>query len=118
MPRKPQRPCSTPGCPNLTNGQYCDEHRVQERKRYDQYQRSSDANKKYGRAWKRIRDRYASEHPLCERCELDGRLTPIQEVHHILPIAQGGTHAIGNLMALCQSCHNKIHVELGDRTVF
>ncbi len=117
MPRKPKRPCSTPGCPNLTDGQYCEDHKLMERRRYDKYQRSEDVNKKYGRAWKRIRDRYAKEHPLCEMCKEDDRLTPIDEVHHILPISQGGTHDRSNLMSLCKSCHNKIHLELGDRQI-
>lgn len=26
MPRKPKRPCSFPGCPNLTDGRFCEEH--------------------------------------------------------------------------------------------
>ena len=26
MPRKPKRPCSYPGCPNLTDGRFCEEH--------------------------------------------------------------------------------------------
>ena len=72
-------------------------------------------NKKYGRAWKRIRDKYVSQHPLCERCLQEGRMTPVQEVHHILPVSKGGRHTQDNLMSLCKSCHNKIHHELGDR---
>lgn len=82
MPKKPLRPCSHPGCPNLCDGQFCEQHRVEERRKYDKYERSSDVNRKYGRAWKRIRDRYAAEHPLCEMCLKEGRLTPVQEVHH------------------------------------
>jgi 5-methylcytosine-specific restriction protein A len=117
MPKRPKRPCSTPGCPNLTDGRYCEEHRVVERRRYDKFERSPDVNKKYGRAWKRIRDSYAREHPLCERCEKNGRLTPAEEVHHILPISLGGTHEKSNLMSLCKSCHNKIHLEIGDRQI-
>ena len=115
MPKKPLRPCSHPGCPNLCEGQFCEQHRVEERRRYDKYERSSDVNRKYGRAWKRIRDRYAAEHPLCEMCLKEGRLTPVQEVHHILPVSKGGTHARDNLMSLCRSCHTKIHHEIGDR---
>ena len=107
MPKRPLRPCSHPGCPNLCEGQFCEQHRVEERRRYDKYERSSDVNRKYGRAWKRIRDRYAAEHPLCEMCLKEGRLTPVQEVHHILPVSKGGTHARDNLMSLCQSCHTK-----------
>ena len=115
MPSKPKRPCSYPGCPNLSNGQYCEEHRKMERKRYDKYERDPNINKTYGRAWKRIRDRYAAEHPLCELCLKDGRLTPVEEVHHILPISHGGTHDRSNLMSLCRSCHQKIHLENSDR---
>ena len=115
MPKRPLRPCSHPSCPNLCEGQFCERHRVEERRRYDKYERSADVNRKYGRAWKRIRDRYAAEHPLCEMCLKEGRLTPVREVHHIQPISKGGTHAADNLMSLCQSCHNKIHHDLGDR---
>ena len=33
----------------------------------------------------------------------------------ILPVSKGGAHARENLMSLCQSCHTKIHRDLGDR---
>ena len=115
MPKKPKRPCSYPGCPNLTDGQYCKEHEATARRQYNKYERSADVNKKYGRAWKRIRDRYAAGDPVCEMCLKEGRLTPVDEVHHIVPISQGGTHARDNLMSLCRSCHTKIHHDLGDR---
>ena len=62
-----------------------------------------------------ICDRYAAAHPLCEMCLKEGRLTPVEEVHHIVPLSQGGTHRNDNLMSLCQSCHTKLHHELGDR---
>ena len=115
MPRSPKKPCRWPGCPRLTDRQYCPEHEKAARQQYDRFERSPDINKTYGRAWKRIRDRYASKHPLCERCLEEGRLTPVEEVHHILPVSRGGTHSESNLMSLCRSCHNKIHHELGDR---
>lgn len=35
MPRKPKRPCSYPGCPNLTDGRFCPEHEKMEAKRYE-----------------------------------------------------------------------------------
>lgn len=117
MPRKPKRGCAYPGCPRLTDGQYCEEHRKLMESRYNKYERSPDVHKKYGRAWKRIRDRYVMEHPLCEMCLKEGRLTPVEEVHHIIPVSQGGTHDRSNLMSLCQSCHTKIHMEIGDRQI-
>lgn len=39
----------------------------------------------------------------------------MEEVHHILPVSRGGRHNKENLMSLCRSCHNKIHIEMGDR---
>lgn len=115
MPRKPKRPCSYPGCPNLVDGRYCEEHAKLVGRQYEKYGRNYDSKKRYGRAWKRIRDRYASQHPLCERCLENGTATPMEEVHHIKPLAEGGTHDDSNLMALCKSCHSKIHAERGDR---
>ena len=40
MPRKPKRPCSFPGCPNLTDGRFCEEHEKQENRRYEKYDRT------------------------------------------------------------------------------
>ena len=111
MPKKPLRPCSHPGCPNLCDGQFCEQHRTEERRKYDKYERSSDVNRKYGRAWKRIRDRYAAEHPLCKMCHFSNK----RYIGVYLPVSKGGTHARENLMSLCQSCHTKIHHDLGDR---
>ena len=55
------------------------------------------------------------KHPLCEHCLEERRRTPVEEVHHILLVNRDGTDAESNLMSLCRSCHNKIHIELGDR---
>ena len=117
MPSKPKRPCAFPGCPCLAaeGGRYCERHNTIQRKNYDRYNRFPDMNRKYGRAWKQIRERYAARNPLCERCLSEGRMTPVDEVHHIVPIKKGGTNSEDNLMSLCRSCHNKIHVEMGDR---
>ena len=60
--------------------------------------------RKYGRAWKRIRDRYAKQHPKCEKCGND-----TEEIHHIIPICKGGLWYDENLMALCKKCHSEIH---------
>lgn len=115
MPYKPKKPCKWPGCPRLTDGLYCSEHKALADKNYNQYIRSPEHNKKYGPQWRKIRNRYAKKHPLCERCLKEGRLTPMTEVHHILPVNRGGSNDESNLMSLCHSCHEKIHIELGDR---
>lgn len=113
MPRSPKRPCSHHGCPELTDGRFCAAHQMQEDQRYEKYQRDPATKKRYGRTWKRIRDRYIAAHPLCEQCRKAGRLTSAQEVHHILPLSAGGTHDEDNLMVLCITCHSTITARNG-----
>lgn len=115
MPSKPKRPCSFPGCPKLTHGRFCEEHAKLEARRYEKYDRDPAVRRRYGRAWKRIRDRYIVAHPLCEECKKRGKLTPAEEVHHVIPLSRGGTHAESNLMALCKPCHSAITARDGDR---
>jgi 5-methylcytosine-specific restriction protein A len=115
MPRKPKRPCSYPGCPRLTDGRYCDEHQKLTDKQYNKYQRNPEHRKRYGRAWKRIRDKYIKAHLLCEECFKYNRLNPAEEVHHIIPLAKGGTHDDDNLMSLCKACHSRITAKSGYR---
>lgn len=115
VPLKPKRPCSYPGCPKLTDGRYCEEHEKQETKNYERYSRDPTVRKRYGRAWKRIRDRYIKAHPLCEECKRKGLITAAEEVHHIIPLSKGGTSEESNLMSLCTPCHSAITAREGDR---
>jgi len=115
VPSKPKRPCSFPGCPKLTSGRFCDDHAKVEAKRYEQYDRDPETRRRYGRVWKRIRDAYVKQHPLCELCQQAGRFVPTEEVHHKVPLTEGGTHDKSNLISLCKSCHAKIHADRGDR---
>ena len=115
MPRKPKKPCAYPGCPNLTEGRYCPEHQAKVNSEYEKYGRDPRTKKRYGRAWKRIRDKYVAEHPFCELCFQRGIIVPVEEVHHKKPLSEGGTHDRSNLIALCKSCHSRIHAERGDR---
>ncbi len=62
-------------------------------------------SKKYGKAWKRIRDKFISLNPTCKMCG-----APATEVHHIVPVNIGGAnHSRENLMAVCHECHAAIH---------
>ena len=115
MPRKPKQPCAYPGCPRLSDGRYCEEHRKLVARQYEKYTRDPAVKKKYGSQWRRIRASYVLRHPFCEECLKRGILVPVDEVHHIVPVARGGTHEERNLQSLCRSCHNKIHHEMGDR---
>ncbi len=115
MPHRPKRPCSWPGCGRLADGRYCEEHRRLNERAYNRYGRDPETRRHYGRDWRRIRERYIQLHPLCEQCEKDGHLNIAEEVHHILPLSEGGTHDEQNLMALCKSCHSKITAGAGWR---
>jgi 5-methylcytosine-specific restriction protein A len=83
--------------------------------RYNKYERDPESNKRYGRAWKRIRDRYIAAHPLCAECNKRGQLTAAAEVHHITPLSKGGTNDTANLMSLCRRCHSSITARDGGR---
>lgn len=115
MPSKPKRPCSHPGCPELVDGRFCKKHEKEYNRNYEKYKRDPKTHKRYGKAWRAIRKRYVAEHPLCEMCLKENRMTKVEEVHHILPLSRGGTNDEDNLMSLCKSCHSKIHAKSGDR---
>ena len=93
MPHSPRRPCRMNGCPNLAEPgeQYCSAHKKQAEQFYNR------------------------KHPLCEDCYANGVLKEAEEVHHIVPLSDGGTHDRRNLVALCRSCHQMRHAELGTR---
>jgi len=102
MPRKPQKPCSHLGCPNLTNDRYCSQHsKLYERQRGYPSQRGYDGH------WQVIRKRYLSEYPLYAECMKKGQLVDATEVHHVIPLRDGGSSDESNLMSLCKSCHSK-----------
>jgi 5-methylcytosine-specific restriction protein A len=107
MPYKPKKPCSYPGCPEVTHDRYCDKHKTKASREYDSYSRLPDHDKTYGYRWRLIRNRYIQKHPLCEECLKAGRFVPADEIHHILPPELGGSNEDENLMALCKSCHTK-----------
>jgi 5-methylcytosine-specific restriction protein A len=45
------------------------------------------------------------DQPLCPPCLAAGRVAVADEVDHIVPRAQGGTHAYENLQGLCRAHH-------------
>ena len=113
MPYIPKHPCSFPGCPNLTDRRYCGEHEKQMNQRYEKYERDPVTKKRYGKTWEKIRKRYVQFHPVCEMCFERGIIRETEEVHHRVPLSEGGTHEESNLIALCKSCHSSIHASNG-----
>lgn len=115
VPKKPKRPCSQPGCPELTDHRFCPAHAKAEDQRYRRHQRDPKINKRYDHRWRKVRNAYIQAHPLCEHCQENGHVTPAQEVDHIIPLEQGGTHDEANLQALCKPCHSSKTAREDDR---
>lgn len=65
--------------------------------------------------WRKLRDTFMKEHPICERCLAKGKITPATDVHHIKSAFRNGEVNYSlllddkNLMSLCKECHGDIH---------
>ncbi len=105
MPYKTRKPCNFPGCGTLINvgERFCAIHKREMNRR-------ANADH-YDSRWRKISKLYISKHPLCAECERAGLLTPAVEVHHVIPVAAGGSDMGKNLMALCKSCHSRISLK-------
>ena len=67
----------------------------------------------YNNAWAKMSKAYRRANPLCECCIVLGIMTDITPgdykgcVDHMIPITRGGSmYNLGNLLALCKSCHD------------
>lgn len=77
-------------------------------RRIQDRERDTAAERGYDASWKRLRDQYIAEYPLCAECERHGRVTPAQCVDHIRPINRGGERLDpDNLQSLCHTCHSR-----------
>ncbi|MCB6184274.1 HNH endonuclease [Leeia sp. TBRC 13508] len=106
MPAAPRKPCTYPGCRTLVAvGQSrCDDH--PHMNRFADRGRGSSASRGYGWQWAKLR-RQVMERDcgLCQVCQSAGYTMPATAVDHILPKSSGGTDALSNLQAICDSCH-------------
>ena len=65
--------------------------------------------------WRKLREAYLKQHPVCEECLNKGKVTPATSVHHIQsPFKNGECNKnlfldYNNLMAVCHECHAEIH---------
>ena len=110
MPDKPYRPCPTPGCPGLWDGEKCTRCDRKPTARNSRL-RGSRHERGYGNDWDRLRDRYIKEHPLCEMCEATGYTILAEQVHHKIPF-RGLKDPLrldwDNLMSVCEDCHKGV----------
>lgn len=65
--------------------------------------------------WRKLRETYIKQNPLCKECLKQGKVTPAEDVHHIKSgFSKGTANRIllldyNNLMSLCKQCHNMLH---------
>ena len=65
--------------------------------------------------WRLLRSAKFHECPLCEVCLKVGKVTPTDEIHHIIPFYNGVevqewlAFDYDNLVSLCIECHKKAH---------
>lgn len=105
MPNRPKRPCRQPGCPELVDSGFCDKHQ-NHRRALDR--RTSSTQRGYDADWQRVRiEALRRDKYLCQHCLREGRVTPAEDVDHIVPLSRGGARLDhGNLQSLCRPCHN------------
>lgn len=69
--------------------------------------RPSAHKRGYGRAWWAARLAYLRAHPLCVRCQRQGRLTPATVVDHVTPHkGDMGAFWQREWQGLCKRCHD------------
>lgn len=65
--------------------------------------------------WRKLREVYMHEHPLCDECLKKGKVTPATDVHHKKSPFKGGEVNYNllldydNLESVCKDCHGEIH---------
>lgn len=59
-------------------------------------------------AWRKLRNAFIFNNPVCKICKAHGTLVTANVVDHIIPIRYNGAKLdVANLQALCHSCHNR-----------
>ena len=102
MSKKPPKYCQSHPCNNMAvpGTAYCTVHaRARAPKDTDPFYLSV--------RWRRFRDWFISNHPMCMQCEREGRGDVLaQMVDHIVEIKDGGALTTEeNAMSLCWKCH-------------
>lgn len=100
MSQRPLRPCSRPGCRNLSRTGRCPDHPRHQERRKDPEQAAY-----YNSAeWQKLRAQVRAEEPLCRMCKAEGRVSATEIIDH-----EDGdwTHdARSNLRGLCRPCND------------
>jgi 5-methylcytosine-specific restriction protein A len=113
--------CGHAGCKNVIKDPsqgYCDFHRHEVTQRYDRERTDEDERHFYvSSQWKEARNAYLDEHPFCERCLEEKRITPAVIVHHKSSVKEFPGLALepSNFESVCRTCHNREHPDKGGK---
>ena len=113
MAIRAKRLCGHPGCNTLVDAGRCDKHKQQQSNQYDEH-RGNFRDRGYTSTWDKVRAMKVKKDPLCEECLKQGNVTPVEIVHHIIPVdlcRQIGRddfiYDMDNLKSDCWPCHGK-----------
>ena len=70
--------------------------------------RKTSHQRGYDKRWRKLRDKYINDHPMCEHCEARGDSVPAREVDHIIEFSGVDDKKRldeSNLQSLCRPCH-------------
>lgn len=95
---KPAKPCTYPGCRELTNTGRCEQHK---RKAWTG---GKETPRMTGRKLQKFREILFNEQPLCVECLKLDRVSVATIRDHIIPLAEGGEDIPENTQPLCQAC--------------
>ena len=108
----PLKPCTYPGCNKLVKSGRCESHRRQADKKYDKERENEPWRQWIHSTRYRVAiSIYKSEHPLCEACLRENKVTPVYIVHHKVP-HEGRWElfwAESNWESTCMSHHEAVH---------
>jgi 5-methylcytosine-specific restriction endonuclease McrA len=108
MPTQPRPQCSIYRCkqPTTPGSSLCIDHAPPPR--VNVIKRENDREYKT-RVWQTIRAGQLSKTPLCQSCQLAGRVTLGDHVDHVIPWKTIGPGGFTNnrFQTLCQSCHSQ-----------
>jgi len=89
MPMRPCHQCRYQNCHAKTDKTYCTAHEQEVKRKWQKdtdKHRGTAMERGYGPEWRRYRENYIREHPLCVECLKEDRYTPTEEVDHIKPV--------------------------------
>ncbi|MEB4860612.1 HNH endonuclease [Priestia megaterium] len=112
MPHKSPKICNTEECRELTYTTYCDKCRKDNHREYKEQRVDKKEQAFYSSlSWINLRNRKKRKNPLCEVCLEEGRLTPVEIVHHLTEVKDDWSQrlSIDNLQSVCKAHHHKIH---------